>query len=62
MDIEWDNPLNYVLTAVMYVFCMIVLWKFGDAMGAWPLKNKIVISIISLPLTFGAVAWQMSKR
>ena len=52
---SYDNPKFYGIGAILYIFFMLVLWKFqiGDAAGLTGIK--IVISIVFLPVCFGLV-------
>jgi len=44
-----------------YAFCMLVLWKFGSALGDWNLQTKLLITIFAAPLIFVVVALQMNR-
>lgn len=56
---EYLNPITLLITLIGYGFCMLVLWKFN--IGNWPMQNKIIISVLALPIVYVAVAYQMNR-
>ena len=57
MVADISDPKNIGIGAVLYLFFMLVLWKFQlGTTGSMDLTSlKIIISIIFLPICFGII-------
>jgi len=55
MDLDFELK-HYLVIAGMWIFILLLIWKIP--FGFSRLRDKITISIISLPVIIGIVAWQ----
>lgn len=58
--LDFSNPTTFLLTLVLWGVCMLVLWKM-QAFGTFQKTAKIGISVLSLPMIFFVVNWQLNK-
>ena len=62
MDMEMlFEPRTIAVTAIMYLFCMVVLWKFGSAFGQVLFMHKVMITIVALPVLLFITSWQLNR-
>ena len=54
------DPMFYGIVAVIWLVCIIVMWKFNSFGGEY-IKTKVLFSIISLPI-IGAIAYLMGRN
>ena len=52
------QPATIVISLIAWGVCMLVLWK---GVSGWLLRDQILISIVSLPIIYLAVNYQMNK-
>ena len=60
MDIDFQNPATLVLTGVFYMLLLGIIWKspMWDITGMF---DKVVITIIGLPLIFMVCNFAVNK-
>jgi len=48
------EPMILGITAVLYIILLVVIWVFNVGMITWtiPIKQKILMSIFMLPITY----------
>lgn len=42
--------MNWGIFTVIYLFCIVVIWKASDIGGSTPLWMKIVLTIFMIPI------------
>ena len=55
---EFDNPMVWVWSFVMWLFITVLIWKLA---GSTPLKMKIFFTIIMAFVSFFMTEWQADK-
>ena len=61
---EFDfEPLTLGLFGVFYILILVVIWVFNALMFTWnmPVRTKILLSIIMLPMTYMMIVWQKNR-
>jgi Na+-translocating ferredoxin:NAD+ oxidoreductase RnfD subunit len=58
MEIQWDNPVLYVVTFAFFAFIMVALWKFNTGVDT---QFKILFSVLALPAIFFVTNFQMNR-
>jgi hypothetical protein len=56
MPADMTDPKNLLISAAIYLFFMVVLWKFQLGDSAYNLtKIRIIASVLMIPATLGIV-------
>ena len=58
MELDFE-PLTILWTVVFYAFILFLIW--GVKMGFTGMREKIIITICALPLTYLMIVWQKNR-
>lgn len=58
MDLDWRVV---GLTGIFWALIAIGVWRIQIGDAAWQLWQKIVITIVMLPITYLMVNWQLNR-
>ena len=57
---EWDfEPMTLVVTIGMWGFILFLVW--GVSMGFSGMKEKIILTVFSLPMIYFIILWQKNR-
>jgi len=57
---EWDMR-SLGLAFAFWAFVMLMIWKFALEGMTFPFYQKIIISVISLPLFYIVIQWRLNR-
>lgn len=57
---EFDNPMTYILSLVFYIIFMVIIWKV-PTWSNQPLGTRVLLSILSMPIIYFIIDWQVNK-